>query len=60
MILEIKNLNVSFGDKKLLTDINMSVKDGARHLISGHNGSGKSTLVNVIAGNPDYKSIPVR
>ena len=55
MILEIKNLNVSFGDKKLLTDINMSVKDGARRLISGHNGSGKSTLVNVIAGNPDYK-----
>jgi len=54
MILEIKNLNVSFNGKKLLTDINMSVESGARHLICGHNGSGKSTLVGAIAGNPTY------
>ncbi len=54
MILEIKNLNVSFGDKKLLSDININVTDGARHLLSGHNGSGKSTLVGAIAGNPEY------
>jgi len=40
--------------KKLLTDINMSVKSGARHRLAGHNGSGKSTLVNTIAGNPLY------
>ncbi|MBO7509227.1 MAG: ATP-binding cassette domain-containing protein [Alphaproteobacteria bacterium] len=55
MILEIKNLTVSFDGKILLDNINMSVESGARHLISGHNGSGKSTLVNVIAGHPDYK-----
>lgn len=55
MLLDIKNLNVSFGDKQLLHNINLSVESGARHLISGHNGSGKSTLVNVIAGNPEYK-----
>ena len=54
MILEIKNLNVSFNGKKLLTDMNMSVDTGARHLICGHNGSGKSTLVGAIAGNPMY------
>lgn len=54
MILEIKNLNVSFGDKKLLSDININVESGARHLLSGHNGSGKSTLVGAIAGNPEY------
>ena len=54
MILEIKNLSVSFDDKKLLTDINMSVANGARHLLHGHNGSGKSTLVGAIAGNPAY------
>lgn len=54
MILEIKNLNVSFDGKKLLTDINMFVDAGARHLICGHNGSGKSTLVGAIAGNPMY------
>ena len=54
MILEIKNLNVSFNGKKLLTDINMYVESGTRHLICGHNGSGKSTLVGAIAGNPTY------
>jgi Fe-S cluster assembly ATP-binding protein len=54
MILEIKNLCVSMDGKKLLTDINMSVKASARHRLAGHNGSGKSTLVNTIAGNPLY------
>lgn len=54
-MLEIKNLSVSFNEKTLLTDINLTVASGARHLLSGHNGSGKSTLVNVIAGNQEYK-----
>ena len=53
-MLEIKNLSVSYGDKVLLDNINMSVKSGARHLLAGHNGSGKSTLVQTIAGNPEY------
>lgn len=55
MLLEIKNLSVSLGDKELLTDINMTVTSGSRHLLTGHNGSGKSTLVQTIAGNPEYK-----
>lgn len=54
-MLEIKNLTVFYGDKELLTDINMTVSGGERHLISGHNGSGKSTLAQTIAGNPEYK-----
>lgn len=54
MILEVKNLTVSFNGKKLLDDINMSVESGARHLLAGHNGSGKSTLVGAITGNPEY------
>ena len=53
-MLEIKNLCVSLDNKPLLSNINMVVRDGARHRISGRNGSGKSTLVNVIAGNPTY------
>ena len=55
MILEIKNLCVSFDGKKLLSDININVETGARHLIRGHNGSGKSTLVGAISGDPIYK-----
>ncbi len=53
-MLEIKNLSVSMDGKKLLTDININVARGARHLLAGHNGSGKSTLVAAIAGNPEY------
>lgn len=53
-MLEIKNLNVNFGEHELLHDINLHICTGARHLLSGHNGSGKSTLVQTIAGNPEY------
>ena len=56
-MLEIKNLSVAYNDKLLLDDINLTVHDGARHLIAGHNGSGKSTLAQTIAGNPEYKII---
>ncbi len=54
-MLEIKNLTVSLDDKVLLSDINMHITRGARHLLAGHNGSGKSTLAQTIAGNPEYK-----
>ncbi len=53
-MLRIENLYVSFNDKTLLSNINMTIKKGARHLLSGHNGSGKTTLVSVIAGDPEY------
>ena len=53
-MLEIKNLSVSLNGKRLLSDINMTIARGARHLLAGHNGSGKSTLVSVIVGNPEY------
>ena len=54
-MLEIKNLGVSMDGRELLHDINLRVKRGDRHLLSGANGSGKSTLVQTIAGNPEYK-----
>ncbi len=53
-MLKIENLSVSLNGKKLLSDINLTIKNGERHLLSGHNGSGKTTLVETIAGNPDY------
>lgn len=54
-LLEIKNLTALFGDKELLSDVNLNIKNGARHLLQGHNGSGKTTLAGIIAGNPEYK-----
>ena len=53
-MLKIKNLNVSMDGRELLHGVNMTVKKGARHLLSGPNGSGKSTLVQTIIGNPEY------
>ncbi len=53
-MLSIKDLNVSLDGKKLLSDINLNIARGARHLLAGHNGSGKSSLAQTIAGNPAY------
>lgn len=53
-MLKIKDLNVFLGERQLLSDINLTINRGERHLLAGHNGCGKSTLVNTIAGNPDF------
>tara|TARA_B100000700_G_C14877674_1_gene776489 strand:+ start:119 stop:859 length:741 start_codon:yes stop_codon:yes gene_type:complete len=53
-MLEIKNLNVSIENIKILNGINLIVNPGEVHAIMGKNGSGKSTLSNVIAGNESY------
>lgn len=54
-MLEVKNLNVSIGDKKILEDFNLTVRDGEIAAIMGPNGTGKSTLSYVIAGRKDYE-----
>jgi Fe-S cluster assembly ATP-binding protein len=54
-ILEIKNLSVTVGSKKILDKLNLDIKDGEICVVMGPNGSGKSTLVNTIMGHPDYK-----
>ena len=53
-MLEIKNLNVFLGERQLLSNINLTINPGERHLLAGHNGCGKSTLANTIAGNPEF------
>ena len=54
-MLEVKNLTVSIGERKILDDLNLTVKDGEVAAIMGPNGTGKSTLSYVIAGKPDYE-----
>ena len=55
IFLNINNLNVSIGGKKILKDFNITINEGEIHAIMGPNGSGKSTLANVLAGNEDYE-----
>ena len=54
-MLEVKNLTVSIGDRKILDDLSLTVKDGEVAAIMGPNGTGKSTLSYVIAGKPEYE-----
>jgi Fe-S cluster assembly ATP-binding protein len=53
-VLEVKNLNVSIGGRKLLDDLDLIVREGEVAALMGPNGSGKSTLSYVIAGRKDY------
>ena len=56
-MLSIKKLNVAVGDKKILNNFDIDIKDGEIHAIMGPNGTGKSTLSKVILGNKNYEVI---
>ena len=49
-ILTVRNVNVSYGESKVLFDINLGVKPGQVVACVGRNGAGKSTLLKSIAG----------
>ncbi|MBV1865082.1 MAG: ABC transporter ATP-binding protein [Rhodobacteraceae bacterium] len=58
-ILEVQNVNKSFGGLKALQNVNLSVEEGTIHAIIGPNGAGKSTLLNCFVGKlvPDTGSV---
>ena len=47
-LLECINLNKSFGDKKVLKDVNITIARGKIIGLLGKNGMGKSTLIKLI------------
>jgi len=53
-VLEVKDLQVSINDNKILKSLNLKVNKGEIHAIMGPNGSGKSTFSKVLAGHPAY------
>jgi multiple sugar transport system ATP-binding protein len=46
----VKNLELSFGDVKVLRDLNLEIGQGEFLVLLGSSGCGKSTLLNCIAG----------
>ncbi len=58
-ILEVQNVNKSFGGLKALQNVNLRVEEGSIHAIIGPNGAGKSTLLNCFVGKlvPDTGSV---
>jgi phospholipid/cholesterol/gamma-HCH transport system ATP-binding protein len=60
-MISIKNLHKSFGDKHVLSGVNIDVENGSTHCIIGKSGSGKSVLLKHIVGllKPDKGEIYV-
>ena len=58
-ILNIKNVGISFGGLKALSNVNLSIAENTVHAIIGPNGAGKSTLLNCLVGKliPDTGSV---
>lgn len=49
-IIEVKRLNKSYGDRKIISDFNYFFKGGEKIGIVGDNGAGKTTLLNLLTG----------
>ena len=49
-LLEIKSLSCGYGDRPVLDNVTLSVREGETVLLAGPNGCGKSTLLKAIVG----------
>ncbi|MBR3837980.1 MAG: ATP-binding cassette domain-containing protein [Clostridia bacterium] len=48
MILELKNIEKSFGEKKVLTDVSFKAEGGKAFGLLGRNGAGKTTSIRIL------------
>ena len=60
-IVKLENISFSFGNRKILENINISINQGEIAGLLGPNGVGKSTIFNLITGliKPSYGSIKI-
>jgi len=54
-MLEIRQLAVAVEGRKIIKDVNLTIKAGETHVLFGPNGSGKTTLLMAIMGFPKYQ-----
>ncbi len=56
-VVKMNNVNINYGDKSILNDINWQIKQGEHWSLYGPNGAGKSSLLSLITGdNPQAYS----
>ena len=56
-MLKLENLSVAIGEKQILHNINLEIKQGEVHVLFGPNGTGKSTLIGAIMGFSRFKIV---
>ena len=49
-MVEIKNLSKSYGDKKVVDNLSLTINDGEIYGFIGHNGAGKTTTIKCLIG----------
>ncbi|PPQ85672.1 hypothetical protein CVT25_002139, partial [Psilocybe cyanescens] len=51
LLVDMKGVNITYGDRKVLKDINWQIRQGERWHLQGPNGSGKTTLLALLTGD---------
>jgi len=54
VVLELKNLSKSYGEKRVLHKIDLLVERGSKTAFVGQNGQGKTTLAKILVGELDH------
>jgi Fe-S cluster assembly ATP-binding protein len=56
-VLEVDNVGVQVGDKRVVQEVSLTLRQGEIHALMGPNGSGKSSLSYALMGHPKYKIV---
>lgn len=60
VVLELKNLSKSYGEKQVLQKIDLLVERGSKTAFVGQNGQGKTTLAKILVGELDHSGTLTR
>lgn len=50
-LIKMVGVNINYGEKQVLKNVDWEIKAGEKWLLQGHNGSGKSTLLSLVNGD---------